>query len=115
MARIEVPVRRELEGTEEYVVLAVRDHGIGIPAEDLGRVFERFQRASNVPGRIAGTGIGLASARSTMEATAVASAFRATRVRAARLLSASRSGPKCWIWKPGQTRLPRTRHESRHK
>jgi signal transduction histidine kinase len=48
-------------------VLAVRDPGIGIPAEDLGRVFERFQRASNAAGRIAGTGIGLASVRSIVE------------------------------------------------
>ena len=31
-------------------------------------VFGRFQRASNVRGRIAGTGIGLASARSIVEA-----------------------------------------------
>src|SRR6266496_6136999 len=30
---------------------------------DLPRVFERFQRARNVEGRIGGTGIGLASAR----------------------------------------------------
>jgi signal transduction histidine kinase len=48
-------------------VLSVRDQGIGIPPEDLSRVFERFYRATNVVGRIAGTGIGLAGARQLVE------------------------------------------------
>ncbi len=42
--------------------LAVTDRGLGIPAEDRPRLFERFHRGGNVVGRIAGTGIGLASA-----------------------------------------------------
>jgi PAS domain S-box-containing protein len=65
--RIDVRVLREEVGTQEYAVVAVQDSGIGIPADDTARVFERFERASNVPGRIAGTGIGLASARSIVE------------------------------------------------
>jgi signal transduction histidine kinase len=44
----------------------VNDHGVGIPADDLQNVFERFFRARNV-GRIAGSGIGLAGARATVE------------------------------------------------
>lgn len=40
------------------VVISVRDHGIGIDAEDLGRIGERFFRARTSTG-IAGTGIGL--------------------------------------------------------
>jgi signal transduction histidine kinase len=40
---------------------------VGIPEEDLGRIFERFQRGTNVVGEIAGTGIGLASARHIVE------------------------------------------------
>jgi signal transduction histidine kinase len=51
----------------EWVSLELQDEGIGIPAAELGRVFERFQRASNVEGRIGGTGIGLASARHIVE------------------------------------------------
>jgi excisionase family DNA binding protein len=48
-------------------VLAVRDHGLGIPAADLPHIFDRFQRATNVQGRIRGTGIGLTSARQIVE------------------------------------------------
>jgi PAS domain S-box-containing protein len=50
-----------------WAVLAVRDRGLGIPAEDLPRLFERFHRGGNVVGRIAGTGIGLASSRQIVE------------------------------------------------
>jgi two-component system, OmpR family, sensor kinase len=42
----------------EQVVVAVEDHGIGIPAKDLDRLFERYHRGSNVSG-IVGTGVGL--------------------------------------------------------
>ena len=48
-------------------VLAVHDHGIGIPAPDVSRIFNRFERGSNVVGVIAGTGIGLASTRHIVE------------------------------------------------
>jgi two-component system, OmpR family, sensor kinase len=40
------------------IVVSVSDHGIGIPASDLGRLFERYHRGSNVSG-IVGTGVGL--------------------------------------------------------
>jgi signal transduction histidine kinase len=39
-------------------VVAVEDHGIGIPPGDLRRLFERYHRGSNVKG-VVGTGIGL--------------------------------------------------------
>jgi signal transduction histidine kinase len=42
----------------DEVAVAVADHGIGIPAADLGRLFERYHRGSNVSG-IVGTGVGL--------------------------------------------------------
>ncbi|NDJ17187.1 hybrid sensor histidine kinase/response regulator [Myxacorys almedinensis] len=41
------------------VVLQVQDHGMGIPAEDMPRLFESFHRAKNVD-TISGTGLGLA-------------------------------------------------------
>jgi two-component system, OmpR family, sensor kinase len=44
--------------TGDAVLVAVVDHGIGIPAADLARLFERYHRGSNVSG-IVGTGVGL--------------------------------------------------------
>ncbi len=53
---IMVDVRRE----RQYAVLTIADPGIGIPAEDLAHVFERFYRARNVTSdEISGLGIGL--------------------------------------------------------
>jgi signal transduction histidine kinase len=49
-------------------VLAVADGGIGIPAGDLPQIGEPFRRGANVLGQIAGTGLGLASARQIVEA-----------------------------------------------
>jgi signal transduction histidine kinase len=41
-------------------VITVRDEGMGIPAQDLPNVFERFYRATNVPhATISGLGLGL--------------------------------------------------------
>lgn len=52
------PVEFQLRREDEEVVLSVRDHGIGIPAEDQARLYEAFYRASNV-GETPGTGLGL--------------------------------------------------------
>ncbi|HMK87222.1 MAG TPA: ATP-binding protein [Steroidobacteraceae bacterium] len=41
-----------------WLVVEVRDHGIGIPAKDRVRLFERYFRGSNAT-RVAGTGVGL--------------------------------------------------------
>ena len=61
----EVRVRLEARGDE--ALLSVSDAGIGIPPEDLERVFARFERGGNVAGRFSGTGIGLAAARQIVE------------------------------------------------
>jgi PAS domain S-box-containing protein len=54
-------VRLELRDAGEMVELSVEDTGIGIPVEQLPRVFERFQRIEDSRGRShEGAGIGLA-------------------------------------------------------
>lgn len=50
-----------------WAEVSVRDEGLGIPPADLSRVFERFQRGSNVAGRIRGTGVGLATVKQIVE------------------------------------------------
>jgi signal transduction histidine kinase len=40
---------------------------MGIPAAELPHIFEQYYRASNVVGKVAGTGIGLAGARQIVE------------------------------------------------
>lgn len=47
--------------------LSVRDHGPGIPDEDLSRVFDRFYRASDARG-LPGSGLGLAIVKQVAEA-----------------------------------------------
>ena len=52
------PIYLSLTAVQGEAVLCVQDRGIGIPAEDLPRLFEPFHRAANV-GTIEGTGLGL--------------------------------------------------------
>ncbi|OBI12176.1 histidine kinase [Mycobacterium sp. E2462] len=48
--------------------IAVRDTGVGIDADDVNRLFERFYRADNARGRsVEGTGIGLSLVRGLVE------------------------------------------------
>jgi two-component system OmpR family sensor kinase len=51
-------VRITSRAEEGWFVVAVEDHGIGVPPADVGRLFERYFRGSNVSG-IVGTGVGL--------------------------------------------------------
>jgi PAS domain S-box-containing protein len=64
---IDIRVGREDGPSGSRAVVRVRDEGIGVPAADLPTVFERYRRAANVAGRVAGTGIGLAGARQIVE------------------------------------------------
>lgn len=48
-------------------VIEVCDRGLGIPAAELDRVFDRYFRAGNVAGRVEGSGLGLAGVRQIVE------------------------------------------------
>jgi two-component system sensor histidine kinase VicK len=61
-------VTLKAEQVNGEVVVSVKDHGPGIPPQDLARVFERFvrlkQRGSE---QVKGSGLGLAIVRSAVE------------------------------------------------
>ena len=57
------------QNTEESVVVRVTDDGIGIPAEALPQLFDKFFRVDNTETRkISGTGLGLALVKQIVEA-----------------------------------------------
>jgi len=64
----ETKIRIESRQEGDAVKLEVTDEGIGIPADEIDRIFEKFHRADKEDQVQAGTGLGLAIARGFVEA-----------------------------------------------
>ncbi|HEY4183712.1 MAG TPA: ATP-binding protein [Polyangia bacterium] len=61
------PVELELQATDQHARLSIRDHGVGIAADDLGGIFERFHRIVSSPHH-SGLQLGLFIARQIVDA-----------------------------------------------
>jgi signal transduction histidine kinase len=55
-----------VEDDSEFIILTIKDNGIGIPKEDINNIFEPFYRAQNSAG-IKGTGLGLSIVKTYVE------------------------------------------------
>ena len=59
----------DVTATEEYVRVSIQDSGVGIPAEDMPHLFQKFYRVDSTDTReIGGTGLGLYLCRKLIEA-----------------------------------------------
>jgi len=62
-------VRVDISGTDDSVVVSIKDTGLGIPPEDIPHLFQKFYRVSNIDRQsIGGTGLGLYLCRRLVEA-----------------------------------------------
>lgn len=62
-------VRVDISGTEDTVQISIKDSGLGIPAEDIPHLFQKFYRVNNMDRQsIGGTGLGLYLCRRLVEA-----------------------------------------------
>jgi signal transduction histidine kinase len=66
-AEVRVVISQRADARGGWAVVQIQDQGIGVPAADLPRIFERFHRATNTSGRLPGTGLGLPGAREVVE------------------------------------------------
>jgi PAS domain S-box-containing protein len=60
------PITLRIEAVSEQMRLVVEDKGIGIPAGDMKRILEPFERGTNVA-EIKGTGLGLSIVKQTID------------------------------------------------
>ena len=58
----------QASSTNEELTVSVADHGIGIPATDMEKIFDKFYRVQHGESSIPGTGLGLSICKSIVEA-----------------------------------------------
>ncbi|MDQ1300335.1 MAG: two-component system, OmpR family, sensor histidine kinase KdpD, partial [Chloroflexota bacterium] len=61
------PIDVQARVTDGMMEISVLDRGLGVPKEDLGRIFDKFYRVQR-PGGTSGTGLGLAICKGIVEA-----------------------------------------------
>jgi two-component system sensor histidine kinase NblS len=54
-----IKVKAEVSGDGQWVEVLVQDNGVGVPAENLKQIFDRFYRVENKVHTVKGTGLGL--------------------------------------------------------
>jgi PAS domain S-box-containing protein len=65
---IEVSIDQGGDGDKRRLRIEVRDHGIGVPADQIHQIFERFAQSDvSISRRFGGTGLGLAISRRIIE------------------------------------------------
>ena len=61
------PIEVTVRSTGGALEIAIADRGVGVPPEDLERIFDKFYRVHR-PGEVSGTGLGLAICKGIVEA-----------------------------------------------
>lgn len=61
------PIIIVIRTQQDNIVFSIQDHGVGIPASDLGKVFDKFYRVQRQE-HVAGTGLGLSICKGIIEA-----------------------------------------------
>lgn len=62
------PIYLQIAEVDNFVTLTVRDEGIGMPAEQLDNLFNRYYRGTNTTTDKTGTGLGMTIAKQLIEA-----------------------------------------------